>query len=127
MDIGIRIIQIGGCMFIVGSIMAPFVWFVTTRYFDNLIGLKNVFNPIADAWFPKWVFRTDQYVTLVVFRRGMKKSYDRRVFGDFDFRAHARTIDKVLSFVSFVFGYGGLALILIGGAVHSIFYLISLA
>lgn len=127
MDIGIRIIQIGGCMFFVGLAIFPLVRFFTGRYFDNVIGLKQTSNPVADSHLLKSFFRAGQYATLIVCRKGMKKSYDRRIFGDLDFREHARLLDKILSFSFCSLEYIGLALGLIGGAVHGVFYLISVA
>lgn len=127
MGIGEIISYIGSYIFAIGCLALPFVWFSTGRYFDNVIGLKKINNPVADAHIIlKSFFRAGQYATLVVFRKGTKKSYDRRIFGEFDFRVHARTIDKIFSFLFCIGFYTGMIVMLIGIAVHSIFYLISL-
>lgn len=90
-------------------------WVITVRHFDNIIGLRKINNPVADSHFMKFLFRAGQYATLIVFCKGMKKSYDHRIFGEFDFRAHARTVDKVLSFGFCILSYGGLGIALLAG------------
>ena len=96
------------------------VGFVVGRHFDRWF--KNTYNPfINNNWmYPlKTISRGWQYSILVVFHKGMKKSYDRMIFGDFDFREHARLIDK---FVSFAF-VGTFVIGVFFGVIYSIFLL----
>jgi hypothetical protein len=115
---------IGGiavCLFLFGAfVLWPLMWPITGRYFDNRVGLKKKANIYAETSIgPKGFIRTIEYALLIVFRRGAKKSIDRAIFGEMDFREKARTIDKILAF-SFViitysgFGIAGLVAITLG-------------
>jgi hypothetical protein len=104
---------IGGIMFLFsGFILIPILSFVTTRYFNNKLGFKKFNNPLGKDWLMPG-FAGGQYATLIVFRRGAKRSYDRYVFGEIDFRKKARLIDKLLYFAFVILGYGGMLLMVI--------------
>ena len=95
---------------------------IVGRHFDKWF--KKTYNPfISTNWmYPcKTIGRGMQYAILVIFRKGMKKSYDRMIFGDFDFRAHARLIDEIFSFMLIVPFFIGCFF----GIINSIFLIIS--
>ena len=106
-NIGQGLLYVGGTMFfIAGFILIPVLSLVTTRYFNNKLGFKKFNNPLGkDRLMPG--FAGVQYATLIVFRKGARRSYDRYVFGEIDFRKKARMIDKIISFSFVIFGYGG--------------------
>ena len=113
--------------FLVTFPLLSIIWLITGRYYDNQLGFKKVYNPFAQGnVLPGFLMRAMQYGTLIVFRRGAKKSYDRLVFGDTDFRELARPIDKFLSFSFVIIGMGGPGIAGIGGIIHFGFYLVSL-
>ena len=95
-------------------------WLIVGKYFDKQF--KKTFNPYANKnqLLPfRPINRAMQYVGMIFFHGGMKKSYGKMVFGDYDFYAHARIIDKIVSYIiagAFVLGclFAGLALILTG-------------
>jgi hypothetical protein len=123
MSIGLFLGNIGVVLFIIGMfILWPLFWLITGRYFDNKLGFKQIYNPIAKGnILPGFLMRALQYCTLIVLRRGAKKSYDRMVFGETDFRAIARKSDVIASFIFGFFFFGGLfilviATIFIGGS-----------
>ena len=127
MDIGITIVIFGGYGFLIGIPLLFVFWLVTGRYYDNQLGFKKVYNPFAQGnVLPGFLMRSGQYATMIFFRRGAKKSYDRLVFGDTDFRELARPIDKFLSFSFVIIGMGGPGIAGIGGIIHFGFYLVSL-
>ena len=122
------LLSIGGYAFLFGGlILWPLMWPITGRYFDNHVGLKKINNYYADSSFilPRGFIRTCQYATLIVFHRGAKKSIDRDIFGDMDFREKARAIDKILAFSFVVIFYGGLLLAGIAAALAGLIKLFS--
>ncbi len=107
---------------LIAIIMMIPVGFIVGRHFDKWF--KDTYNPLFEHnWlYPiKSIGRGMQYANLVVFKKGMKKSYDRMIFGDFDFRAHARIVDKIFSFLfvsTFLMGC-------FFGVIYSVFLIIS--
>jgi hypothetical protein len=103
----------GGWSFLVGMlIVLPIFWRITTKYFNNKLGFKYIYNPLGNDKLLIGMCSI-QYATLIVFRRGAKKSIDRAIFKDIDFREKARKKDKLLAFTFVVLTYGGLLMVII--------------
>jgi len=125
-DIGIHLIQVGGLFVIISIPLTHIAYFVTGRYFDNTLGFKNAPDLVAELLPFSFLCRTIHYCLLIVIHRSAKKSYDRKVYGDTDFRKLARTRDKIMAFPLVILGFGGFAILWVGAIIHFIFWLVSL-
>lgn len=111
--------QFGGLILLIGFVILPINWWITTRYYDNKLGFKKIYNPLRSKWFPFMV--TMQYASLIVFKRGAKKSLDRFIFKEINFRKKARIIDKILAFEFVILVYGGILICLVSVFLSYIF------
>jgi hypothetical protein len=106
-----HIAGLGGLIWIC---MVPAVCFIVGPHFHKMF--KNKYDPYDVAFdFPKFG-RAGRYSFMIVFGNGMKRSINRIVYGNFNFRQHARLIDKIISFIAwyaFIIGLiaAGLAMI----------------
>ena len=90
----------------------PLSWFTIGPHYDKI--LKRVYNPMnAASHFPR-LGRAVQYSALVVLGKGMRKSLDRAIFGEYDFRKDARWIDKLVAYLIWIpFGISCISTLLI--------------
>ncbi len=107
------------CMLLAIVMIIP-AWLIVGRHFDKQF--KKTFNPYANKNYLlpfRPINRAMQYVGMIFFHGGMKKSYGQMIFGDYDFYVHARLVDKIVSDLiagAFLLGclFAGSALILTG-------------
>lgn len=122
------LLQIGAPMFFIGGfILMPIVWIITVPYYDKVLGLNKIYNPLFDVFgVIKGSFKAVWYGGLVVLHKGMKKSIELRVYGDLDFNHCARLIDKIICYPFFVLFFGGTAIVLISAVFFGLAKLTSL-
>lgn len=112
---------IGAVFWVAGFVQMPLVWIVIGLYYDKKF--KSSFNPLQKGnLLPKGLMRAGQYSILVLFGKGMRKSYDRMVFGDYDFRKDARLIDKIVAYMFWCSFASGIILAVISMILKAIGY-----
>ena len=112
---------LGAYLTIAGLLMFIVVWFTIGPHYDKKF--KNTFNPLQKGNLaPKSFMRAGQYSILVIFGKGMRKSYDRMVFGNYDFKKDARLIDKIVAYLTWIPFASGCVLCVIGLIVQWVGY-----
>lgn len=100
-------LQLGGFLFLVGCVFVLFSAFVTVPFFNRKFNLNKKDNPLGQDFLIG--FPSVQYALMIVFRKRTKKSkYNQYAFDNFDFREHARLIDKLIAFCLVITAYGGM-------------------
>lgn len=111
---------LGAYLTLIGLLMLPVVRVVIGRHYDKKF--KGRYNPIGKGGLFPGFMRAGQYSVLVIFGKGMRKSYDRMVFGDYDFRKDARLIDKIVAYLTWIPFASGCVLCVIGLIVQWVGY-----
>jgi len=78
-------------------IVSAILWLVTGRYFDRLLRERNIPYPQILSFLPDGIRRGMRYSVYIIRRKPLKRDIYRTKITNFDFRAHARRIDVILS------------------------------
>ena len=110
--------HIAGLGGLVWMCMVPAICFIIGPHFNKIF--KDRHDPYDAAFdFPK-LGRAGRYSFMIVFGNGMKRSINRLVYDNFNFRQHARSIDKVIAYIAWY----AFATALVATALYGICWLI---
>ena len=100
MDILIILGKTSAYSFFLFWIMVPAVWLVVGRRFNKIF--KNKYDPADAAYDVPSLGRAGRYSLFIIFGKGMRGSFNRIVYSNYDFRKNARLIDKIVSYLMWI-------------------------
>lgn len=110
-NIGNFLAYYGSLSAVIGALLLPVNWLVTTKYFNKKPKIKKIYNPFSHIYL---IFAaTMQYALLITFKGGAKKSIYKKIYSNINFRDESRPIDKLLSYTFVVLFIGGMILMCI--------------